>query len=219
MRLPLLLVVLSLCGCDRYRQDLDYNHPVEYSWSEPDLVGEFSLFEGVHWNSGFSQSLRPVIIDQSLVSNRSVLDLFSGPGVIAATCGHQNAKQVLSLAENKISLACTRYNVAAHEQDTIVTVRPCDLAASPLLPASEKFDVILATLANDASDGLDRRIEMTLECVQKNLELSGRAFVVCENEQIAATLKSACKESNLTIDATGFDKSLLPIFELKRPTP
>ncbi len=215
----LFVVVLMTFGCRRFREDLDYDHAVEYSWLEPDLSGEFALFQGVHWNSAISQSLRPVIVDKTLVGNRSVLDLYSGPGVIAVTCGVENAKSVLSLADSDLDLACARYNVGSHELDTLVEVRQVNQMASPMLPASQKFDVILATLTTDAEVTLARRIELVLACFQGNLELSGRAIVVCEDEETAVTFKSACEQANLTLDSSEFTGALLPVFELNRPAP
>ncbi|MGV3483144.1 MAG: hypothetical protein ACO1RT_01860 [Planctomycetaceae bacterium] len=233
-----LLAVPLLVACARYREDVDYHYPVEYAWQEPGMHGEFSLFQGVAWDSAVSQTLRP-LITEGLVGHRTVLDLFSGPGVIAVTCGHEGAKSVLSLAESEVAAACARYNVAAHGQDSIVTIRRLDRQASPVLPSSERFDVILATLTSDASETTERDIEILLECVAGNLELSGRALVVCKDLDRVGMLEAACHKRNLAVvhpapstpapasTSTGqaasspspsaSENPLLPICEIKHP--
>lgn len=181
------------------------------------MAGEFALFQGVAWDTGISQSMRPLLIEQSLVSNRTVLDLFCGPGVIAVTCGYENAKSVLALAPNEVTEACARYNVAAHAQDAIVTVRSLDRQTSPPLAATQRFEVILATLAN-ASVSVTEDIQILTQCVAGNLELSGRVFVVCEDDEIVARLKTACEPLNWKLDSAATQgKSSWPVFEIQRP--
>jgi len=216
----LLVCIPLLLGCTRYRQDVDYDHPVEYSWIEPELSGEFSLFEGVAWQPGIVQAVHPWLIDQSKVGNQNILDLFSGPGVIAVTCAVESPKSVLSVAESEVAAACTRYNVAAHNQDALVTVRRVDWNAEPLLPTSDKFAGIIATLligdAEPDDKNLDRRIAILLECVNENLELGGWAIAVCQDQEVADRLTAAAISSGATIVASGLNASLFPVLEIKR---
>lgn len=211
------LAAASLSGCGRYREDLVYDHPVEYSWQEPELGGEFALFQGVTWDPAVSRSLRPLLGDHSLVGNRTVLDLFSGPGVIAVACGHEDAKRVLSLAENESAAACARYNVAAHALDSIITVRLLERQAALPLPAVERFEVILATLTGDASEPAAGDVQILIQCITGNLELGGRAFAVCLNDEVVASLTVACEASNLTLLPARTSDPLLPVFEIQRP--
>ena len=221
----LLVCIPLLLGCTRYRQDVDYDHPVEYSWIEPELSSEFSLFEGVAWQPGIVQAVHPWLIDQSKVGNQNILDLFSGPGVIAVTCAVESPKSVLSVAESEVAAACTRYNVAAHNQDALVTVRRVDWNAEPLLPTSDKFAGIIATLligdaepddAEPDDKNLDRRIAILLECVNGNLELGGWAIAVCQDQEVADRLTAAAISSGATIVTSGPSSSLLLVLEIKR---
>jgi hypothetical protein len=215
----LVFATLSI-GCTRYRDDVEYDHTVEYSWSEPGMTGDFTLFEGVRWDPSIVQTLRPQMTDQSLVANRKVLDLFGGPGVIAIACASESPSSVLTVAESKIAAACSRYNVAAHNQDLVVTVRLVDWNASPAVPSTEKFDVILATLLADDSesdqDSLNRRIAILLECFDGNLELSGRTFAACQNEDVAKQLQAAAAKAALSVVDSSTDTSPAPVFEIKR---
>lgn len=218
----LLVCVPLLIGCTRYRNDIEYDHTVEYSWTEPGVSGEFTLFEGVQWNPAISQSLQPVI-DQSLVANRNVLDLFGGPGVIAVTCANESPRSVVVLAESTVAAACSRYNVAAHNQDSLVTVRLVDWYAVTAVPSSEKFDVVFGTLFRDESASptktLEQRIAFLLGCFNDNLELSGRAIAVCETKDVADQLQAAATTAGLQLEALSNATSQWPVFEIKRPAP
>lgn len=216
------LSVLFLVGCVRYRDDVDYDFPVEYVWHEQAVGHEFSLFQGVWWDRGVAEALEPVIRGQAVVDGRSVLDLYSGPGVIAVLCGLENAKSVLSVAESGAARACARYNTAACFQDSVVTVRDLDLARSPVLPPTSQFEVIFATLAESAdlraADlSLDRKIQIFVECIRGNLSASGRVFALCENDAVNAKLAAVCREEGLSVTSLGNGAATVTAWEVKVP--
>jgi len=213
----IICVACGVIGCPQFRDDLEYEHSVEYSWNEPQVTQSFSLFEGVAWDPAISHSVTSLIRSQSLVANQRVLDLFSGPGVVAVLVASESPKQVVSLAEDEISEACTKYNVAAHEQDSIVKVQRLDPWAEQALPPTERFDVILASLSKQASTAItpDIRIKLLLQSVDSNLELSGRAFVICEPGDMTDRLRAACEsEMKELIDATK-EPTIWKVFEIK----
>lgn len=216
------LLFLIIIGCTRYREDLAYDHAVEYSWSEPGTTGEFSLFEGVAWDGAVAPSATSLLAAQSLVDNRKVLELFSGPGVIAVLCGYENPKQVLSIAESEVAAACTRYNVAAHQHDSIVKVQPFDPAASPPIPPSDRFDILLTTLSltRDEAGALPTsdRVKVLLQCVDGNLVRSGRAFAICEPGATVEQLTAACEEAGKELVLATTDATRWPVYEIKSST-
>ena len=65
-------------------------------------------------------------------------------------------------------------------------------------------------------DTVDRRIKIFLQCAAANLELSGRAIVVCENEIAANRLKTAIDGTGCTLESIAVEPNARPIFELKR---
>ena len=213
------LLLLTFVGCTGYREDLGYDHPVEYSWSEPGTPGEFSLFEGVAWDGAIAPSATSLLATQSLVENRKVLDLFSGPGVIAVLCGYENAKQVLSIAESDLAVACTRYNVAAHQHDAVVKVQPFDPTASPPIPSSDRFDIILTTFSITRDDAgplpTSDRVKVLLQGVDGNLEFSGRAFAICEDGATVELLTAACTEAEKELVLATTDATRWPVYEIK----
>jgi hypothetical protein len=221
LRLLILLVafLLPLIGCIRYRDDIEYDFPVEYVWSEPSYRGEFSVFQGVWWDGAIAALVDPIVADQAVATNRTVLDLFCGPGFIATLCGQENATSVLSVAESGTAKACARYNVAANAQDSIVTVRDLELAKSPILPATAQYEVILAVLADSAQlnseISLDRKLEIFVECVRTNLKTSGRVFAICENDAIATKLSDLCQQQGLTATLQGNRLSTFSAWEMK----
>jgi hypothetical protein len=215
-----LFVILASCavGCEAVRDDLSYDHPVEYVWSEPGTPGEFSLFEGVHWDPAISLSAAPLIMDAPFIENQDVLDLFTGPGVVGILAAHENAKRVLSLADSDVSLACARYNIASHALDSIVSVKRLPQDASLQLRTNERFDVILATLISDkfsVDDGaMQTRLKLVFAAIKDHLEPSGRAFVICHKTQMDPLKESAGEAGKTCVivpDATG----LWTTFEIK----
>lgn len=219
-----LLWLLTL-GCTRYRDDLTYDHPVEYSWSEPGTPGEFTLFEGVAWDGAVGPSASSLIATQSLVDNRNVLDLFSGPGVVAVLCAYENPKRVLSLAESDIAAACTQYNLASHQHEAVVKVQRFESLASPGLIASDRFDIILTTLSitrDDGDDGDDgdglptsERIKTFLHCVDNHLALSGRAFAICESGATLDMLTAACEDVGKEMVPATSEPTRWHVFEIR----
>jgi hypothetical protein len=228
MRRPQLLSLVSLLSlasllplvlaCNRYREDVEYEFPVAYIWDEPTRGGEFYVFQDVWWDGAVATVIQPIIVDQAVATNRSVLDLFSGPGFIATLCGQENAKRVLSVAEGKPAKLCTRYNLALHTQDSIASVPDIDLAKSPIVPATAKYEVIFAVLADSARQhseiSLDRKLEIFFECVAANLAPSGRVFALSENEQVAEKLIDLCHEQNYTIAVQGNRLSTMTAWEI-----
>jgi len=217
----ILLVVLHLTwlgpGCQQYREDLDYEYPVEYSWSEPEVSGQLSLFQGVHWEPAYARAVRPLLTDQSLVANRRVLDISCGPGAIAVLCASEGAKSVLSLAESKAAEACARYNAAASAKDTVVTVQ---LAATSLpLGQASKFDIIFVTLSNGYEETQSPQIDFALNCLYNHLELSGRAFAICEDGKLAVALKAKCDPLAIRTRDVGNKQDSVSVVEMIRSSP
>lgn len=233
--LPFACSFIAATGCTKYRDDLEYNHPVENVWFDSATACEMTLFQGVHWEPATSVEFWNAVNSQSLAPQRTVLDLFCGPGVIAVLCARADAKSVLSVAEDAIAAACARYNVAASQTDQVVTVRDLELQSSPVLPATSKFELITAVLfepmirpeeasspnASTQKSGLPktltlaRKIDILLECIGENLTPSGVALIACENEGIERKLGAACAKAGHTLSRISPPDVLMPVYEIK----
>ena len=233
--LPFACSFIAVTGCTKYRDDLEYNHPVENVWFDSAASSEISLFQGVHWEPATSVEFSNALKSQSLAQQRTVLDLFCGPGVIAMLCARADAKSVLAVAEDAIAASCARYNVAASQTDQVVTVRDLELHSSPVLPATSKFELITAVLfepmtspdrvsspnANMQKSGLPktvtlaRKIDILLECIGENLTPSGMALIACENESVEQKLGAACAKAGHTVSRVSPPDVLMPVYEIK----
>lgn len=135
-------------GCRRYREDLDYEFRVEQTWpleGSPDL--EFVQFESVFWEPDDTLSLRARIVDDSIASGRSVLEIGTGTGLIAILCQRHDAKRVVATDINPAAVANARYNAAMLDAEQGLEIRQVALdepeAFSPIA-AGERFDLILS---------------------------------------------------------------------------
>ncbi len=223
--ISVVVVAILSFGCNRYRSDIAYDYPVQYTWRDAVSAQEFSIFQGVSWDPMIADGFGETLSDQSIIEGHSVLDLFSGPGIIAVTCAREGATKVLSFDEQKVTVACAIYNVADHDQDFVVTVKQFDAKAAAF-PTADHFDVILATLIHDLDSPdssptaslLGERIAVVLKCANENLEISGRVFVVCENETVAATFNETCRSQGHTTTPVTKESQRAPVLELKLQT-
>ena len=55
--LPFACSFIAVTGCTKYRDDLEYNHPVENVWFDSATACEMTLFQGVHWEPATSVEL------------------------------------------------------------------------------------------------------------------------------------------------------------------
>ncbi len=226
----LVSMIAALVGCTRYRDDVDYEHLVEYTWQDSATAEEFTLFEGVVWRPSIAESIRSVVFETTLVEGRTVLVLYSGPGVVAVTCATKEAKRVVALAESDAAYACSHYNVVASEQDSLVKVMKISNAEVRVAPVAEKFDVILATLAsvshqeaveelkNEPANALreiDERIALLLQCLDQNLEISGRVFAFCTDDRMVDRLKELCDAKGFEVVSGSTAPTLDPVVEIK----
>ena len=91
---------VMVVGCrQQYREDLDYSYRVQQTWTIDQLPeGEFVQFESVFWEPDDTISLRELINNEGIASDREVLEIGTGTGLISVLCLANSAKSVVALA-------------------------------------------------------------------------------------------------------------------------
>ncbi len=135
-------------GCRRYREDLDYEFRVEQTWPLDGSAGlEFVQFESVFWEPDDTVSLRERIVQGSIASGRSVLEIGTGTGLIAILCQRHDATRVVATDINPAAVANARYNAAMLGAEKGLEVRQVAADApeafSPVA-SGERFDLIIS---------------------------------------------------------------------------
>ena len=112
------------CTGNKIREDLDYDYEVAQVWEVPEVqYGDIIQFESVFWEPDDTTSLRKMIVEDSLASGRSVLEIGTGTGLISILCAQHMATEVLATDINPAAVANARYNAAMVEADDIMKVR------------------------------------------------------------------------------------------------
>jgi predicted RNA methylase len=210
-RLPLLTICLLIlvCGCTRWREDLDYDFEVEQTWVTDDLGGTIVQFTSVPYQPLNTLLLRSEIASGQRVDSRRVLELGSGTGYFAIRCAGEGAKQVVVLAPNRAIHACVRYNVAVAQQDSIVDVRlvePRADAIASAIAATERFDYVVVNTETTLDEPL---ILAAIEQLPTWLRAGGKGWVICETEQTKAWIIERCQTLGFqVITITSTDKTL-----------
>ena len=186
-------IMISVCGCTRLREDLDYDFEVEQSWVTDDVGGTIVQFVSVPYQPRNTALLRSEIASGQRVDSRRVLELGSGTGYFAIQCAAEGAKQVVVLAPNRAIHACVRYNVAVAQQDLIIDARlvepTCD-AISSAIAAAERFDYVVVNTETTLDKPL---ILAAIEQLPKWLRGVGKGWVICETEQTKAWVTASCQ--------------------------
>ncbi|MEM9587140.1 MAG: 50S ribosomal protein L11 methyltransferase, partial [Planctomycetota bacterium] len=136
-------------GCwPKYRDDLEYDHQVEQVWELDELsFGNIVQFESVFWEPDDTVSLREKIVADQIASNRTVLEIGSGTGLLSILSAQQGATSVIATDINPAAVACGRYNAAMLEVDDKIEFRQVskeDPAAFAVLKPDETFDLIIS---------------------------------------------------------------------------
>jgi 16S rRNA G966 N2-methylase RsmD len=210
-RLPLLTICLLflVCGCTRWREDLDYAFEVEQTWVTDDLGGTIVQFTSVPYQPLNTLLLRSEIASGQRVDSRRVLELGSGTGYFAIRCAGEGAKQVVVLAPNRAIHACVRYNVAVAQQDSVVDARlvePRADAIASAIAATERFDYVVVNTETTLDEPL---ILAAIEQLPTWLRAGGKGWVICETEQTKAWITERCQTLGFqVITITSTDKTL-----------
>jgi len=221
-RLSLLAICLliSVSGCTRLREDLDYDFEVEQTWVTDEPGGTIVQFASVPYQPLNTFLLRSEIASGQRVDSRRVLELGSGTGYFAIRCAGEGAKQVVVLAPNRAIHACVRYNVAVAQQDAIVDARLVDPHADAIvsaIAAAERFDYVVVNTETTLDEPL---ILAAIEQLPNWLRAGGKGWVICETEQTKASVTERCQalgfqvvtmrsaDKTLAIDPAAFPQTL-----------
>ena len=216
--LPTKYLILSLLltqGCSpAYREDLDYSYEVVQTWPVEELdSNQIVQFESVFWEADDTVSLRKMIVDDAIVTNREVLEIGTGTGIIAILCIRNNAKRVVATDINKVAVANARYNAAMLDAEDNLEIRHVDAnnpGAYSVIASDEKFDLILSNPPWE--DGLikkpldhafydpDFRLQDSiLDGLSAHLNPGGRALLVYGNKLAIERLKAGVKKRGLRL--------------------
>ena len=143
-----------IAGCGSYRDDLDYSYNVQQTWTL-DIDGSEQLFHGreivqfesVFWEPDDTVSLRKLIVEDSIVTNRKVLEIGTGTGLIGILCLDNEASSVVATDINPAAVANAKYNAAMLVPDHKLDVRRVPTtspSAFSVIRPTEKFDLVIS---------------------------------------------------------------------------
>lgn len=206
-------LAVSFCGCSRgYRDDLDYSYGVVQTWPmESLLYGDLVQFESVPLDLDETESLRKLIIDDSIAANRNVLEVGTGTGLIAILCLQNEASRVVAIDWNPAAVANARYNAAALDSETNLEVRATGHREEVLsgVQEKEKFDLILVNfsdavppvvstdaVANSRIEDHDAWRDALLDHFKRHLNGGGRCLFIVHNKQAVTRLIDAAQSKH-----------------------
>ena len=139
---------LNSVGCGRPRTDLDYSFEVYQTFVVPDLQdAQLVQFESVFWEPDDTNSLRKLILEDSIADRRTVLEIGTGTGLLSLIALSGGASQVVATDINPAAVANARYNAAMIELEENLEVRlvePQRPGAFSAIKPGERFDLILS---------------------------------------------------------------------------
>ncbi|GAA5510705.1 50S ribosomal protein L11 methyltransferase [Novipirellula caenicola] len=211
--LCLVWLAISFCGCSRgYRDDLDYSYGVVQTWPmESLLFGDLVQFESVPLDLDETESLRKLILDDSIAANRNVLEVGTGTGLIAILCLQNEASRVVAIDWNPAAVANARYNAAALDSEANLEVRSTGRKEAVLsaVQEKEKFDLVIVNFSDAippavSGDGVtEARIEdpddwrdALLDHLKPHLNVGGRALFVVHHKQAISRLIDAAQSKH-----------------------
>lgn len=136
-------------GCrSKIREDLDYSYSVQQTWPLDELdFGEIVQFESVFWEPDDTVSLRELIVNDSIASGRTVLEIGTGTGLISILCLQNGAKSVVATDINPAAVANAKYNAAMLADDGALEVRQVSKESPHVFSVigdDETFDLIIS---------------------------------------------------------------------------
>ncbi|QDS93414.1 ribosomal protein L11 methyltransferase [Roseimaritima multifibrata] len=205
----LFIGLLLVAACRQpVRKDLDYDYQVVQSWQVDEVFGgEFQQFETVPWNAEATQTVRELIKKDELVSQRTVLEIQTGTGLLAIYSSQQGASKVVATDGNPAAVACARYNAASLYQDRIVSVRlGSNDPAQPYagIKPDESFDriLILADVDLEESDRTARLVAL-LDGLENHLTRAGSCLICCTQKSTIEELQKLAKNGELPFKLLG----------------
>ncbi|WP_442507354.1 50S ribosomal protein L11 methyltransferase [Novipirellula sp. SH528] len=213
-------VALSFLGCSReYREDLDYSYGIAQTWPMEQLnYGDLVQFESVPFDLDETDTLRRLILDDSIAANRNVLEVGTGTGLIAIMCQQNDASRVVAIDWNPAAVANARYNAAVLDSETNLEVRltGSDQELFSAVAPQEKFDLVIVNVPETSRSNLpdpkksnvgksdaasengnaetnDAWRDAMLQKLNLHLAIGGRCLVVCSNKQAITRLIDAAK--------------------------
>ena len=206
-------LAVSFCGCSRgYRDDLDYSYGVVQTWPmESLLFGDLVQFESVPLDLDETESLRKLIIDDSIAANRNVLEVGTGTGLIAILCLQNEASRVVAIDWNPAAVANARYNAAALDSEANLEVRATGHKEEVLsgVQEKEKFDLILVNFsdavppvvsanaaAHSGIEDHDAWRDALLDHLKPHLNAGGRCLFIVHNKQAVTRLIDAAQSEH-----------------------
>lgn len=196
------------CTGNRIREDLDYDHQVEQVWDVPEVqFGDIVQFETVFWEPDDTASLRKLIVEDSIASGRSVLEIGTGTGLISILCAQYMASEVLATDINPAAVANARYNAAMVEADDTMKVRlvkPDSPGAFSIIPPKKKFDLIISNppwedgKVNQPADYAFydpnfALMDSLLDGLPQHLAIGGRCLLAYGHRPAIERLKEQCE--------------------------
>ncbi|EMI18286.1 Methyltransferase small domain protein [Rhodopirellula maiorica SM1] len=209
----LMWLAVSFCGCSReYRDDLDYSYGVVQTWPmESLLFGDLVQFESVPLDLDETESLRKLIIDDSIAANRNVLEVGTGTGLIAILCLQNEASRVVAIDWNPAAVANARYNAAALDSEANLEVRPTGRKKAVFsgVQEKEKFDLVIVNfsdaippvvagneVAKSEIDDHDVWRDALLDQLKSHLSVGGRCLFIVHDKQAITRLVDAAEGEN-----------------------
>ncbi|WP_419189691.1 methyltransferase [Stieleria marina] len=204
-------------SCTRHREDLDYSYDVVQTWSLPELQhGEIIQFDTVFWEPDDTVSLRKLIVDDSICTGRSVLEIGTGTGLVAILCAQNGADSVVATDINPAAVANARYNAAMLAEEMELEVRSVSTdapTAFAVIKDKEKFDLIISNppwedgkIAKPADHAFyDPDFELMdslLDGLPKHLNPGGRCLLAYGHAPAIVRLRDQAKQR-------GFDFKIL----------
>ena len=180
--------------------------------------GDLVQFESVPFDLDETDTLRKLILDDSIAANRSVLEVGTGTGLIAILCQQNDASRVVAIDWNPAAVANARYNAAVLDSETNLEVRltGSDQDLLSAIDPKENFDLMIlnvreafrADLSNSKkpkAGKYDTAIELSnaetddawldsiLKEMKQHLAIGGRCLFVCSHKQVITRLIDAAQ--------------------------
>jgi predicted RNA methylase len=210
LTMALLLVIAQLAP-----HSGSFSDDVPVRWvSVEDLPSELEILETVFWEPLDTESLRQLIRDKPpLVTNKSVLEIGTGSGLLALCCSEMKPTRVVATDINPHAIRCAKRNARRLGQTIDFRLVPSgaqsDSSAFSVL-RDEKFDLIISNppweddtpkqwsdyALYDANFQLLRSI---LEECREHLNPGGRVLLAYGCVDAILTTKRIAKELGLTV--------------------
>lgn len=201
---------VTTSGCSRaVRDDLDYEFNVYQTVTVPEF-GEHELvqFESVFWEPDDTVSMRKELTKGAAASQRTVLEIGTGTGLLSLVCLANGATRVLATDVNPAAVANAKYNAAMLELEDTFEVRqvnPAQREAFSVIKSDERFDLIVSNPPWE--DGQVERpadsafydpgfalMDSLLEQLPNHLNAGGRCLLAYGHTPAIKRLLSRCDE-------------------------